>query len=425
VTRPSEPSQDLPKVAIIGIGDDGLEGLTRAAQQQVLSAPIVITPRMFEGQLREATGRVVELPSSLEQLVRLVEQLTEPAVMLSSGDPLFFGVARYLCQHLGKERFEIWPHVSSMQLAFARVRESWDEAYLTSLGTQPLELVLERIRTAEKVGLFPTAEITPSVLCRMLLDRGIDYFQVSVCENLGSPDERLTRGSLSDMVGQTFSAMNVTILLRDEGAADRALSEVPDCLLGVPDEAFLQSIPKRGLLTPVETRAIALAEMRLRPESVVWDVGAGSGSVAIEASRVAFRGRVYAVEMDVQDYQLLVENAKRFAASRVFPVHGEAPHAWAELPTPDAIFIGGTGRSVAGLCQQAWPQLREGGRLVVSLSSIENLSAINQLARDDWGVEPEVRLLQIARGNSQFDQLRFESLSPSFLISVEKPQDGE
>lgn len=425
MTGPSELSQDRPKVAIIGIGDDGLEGMTRAAQQQVLTAPVVIAPSMFEEQLREAAGRVIELPASLEQLVRLVEQLDEPAVLLSSGDPLFFGVARYLCQHLGKERFEIWPHVSSMQLAFARVRESWDEAYLTSLGSQPLELVLERIRTADKVGLFPTAEITPSVLCRMLLDRGIDYFQVYVCENLGSPDERLMRGSLSDMVGQSFSAMNVTILLRDEGAADRVTSEVPDCLLGVPDEAFLQSIPKRGLLTPVETRAIALAEMRLRPESIVWDVGAGSGSVAIEASRIAHCGRVYAVEMDVQDYQLLVENARRFAANRVFPVHGEAPLAWADLPSPDAVFIGGTGRSVAGLCQQAWPQLKGGGRLVVSLSSVENLSAIDRLAREDWGVEPEVRLLQIARGNSQFDQLRFESLSPSFLISVEKPRDGE
>lgn len=196
-------------------------------------------------------------------------------------------------------------------------------------------------------------------------------------------------------------------------------------MLGVPDEAFLQSIPKRGLLTPVETRAIALAEMRLRPESIVWDVGAGSGSVAIEASRIAHCGRVYAVEMDVQDYQLLVENARRFAANRVFPVHGEAPLAWADLPSPDAVFIGGTGRSVAGLCQQAWPQLKGGGRLVVSLSSVENLSAIDRLAREDWGVEPEVRLLQIARGNSQFDQLRFESLSPSFLISVEKPRDGE
>src|SRR5204863_3633341 len=117
--------------------------------------------------------------------------------VLASGDPLFYGLARYLCDKLGKDRFAVVPHVSSMQLAFARVMESWDEAYLTDLANHPLEVVVERIRTAQKVGLFTTETSTPAAVARALLDRGIDYFSGYVCENLGSPDERVTTGELS------------------------------------------------------------------------------------------------------------------------------------------------------------------------------------------------------------------------------------
>src|SRR5208282_5748843 len=114
--------------------------------------------------------------------------------IVASGDPLFYGVARYLCDRLGKDHFEVLPHVSSMQLAFARIKESWEEAYLTNLQTHPLETVLDRIRTAEVVGLFPSEKEGPVEVARELLARGLDYFRAYVCENLGAPDERVTQG---------------------------------------------------------------------------------------------------------------------------------------------------------------------------------------------------------------------------------------
>src|SRR5262249_5572903 len=118
--------------------------------------------------------------------VREALSLRRP-VLVSSGDPLFYGVARYLCDRLGKDLFEVVPHVSSMQLAFARIKESWEDAYLTSLAGRPIETVIDRIRTAEKIGLFSSDECPPSRLGKELLERGIDYFRAYVCENLGSP----------------------------------------------------------------------------------------------------------------------------------------------------------------------------------------------------------------------------------------------
>src|SRR5207342_2669450 len=135
-------------------------------------------------------------------------------VVLASGDPLFYGVARYLCDKLGKDRFEVVPHVSSMQLAFARVKESWEEAFLTNLANRPLDQAIEKIRVATKAGLFTSDISPPKAVARALLDRRIDYFSAYVCENLGSPDERVTQGELSEIATQDFSPLNVLILVR-------------------------------------------------------------------------------------------------------------------------------------------------------------------------------------------------------------------
>jgi precorrin-6Y C5,15-methyltransferase (decarboxylating) len=342
-----------------------------------------------------------------------------PLVMLASGDPLFYGTARFLCARLGKDRFEVLPHVSSMQLAFARVKESWDEAYLTNLASQALPRVIDRIRVSEKVGVFTTDEYTPSALARAMLEKGIDYFNAYVCENLGSKDECVTRGTLSEIANQRFSNLNVMILVRLPDVPDRPQQLQGRRLFGNPDDCFLQSRPKRGLLTQSEVRVIALAEMDLGPHSIIWDVGAGSGSVAIEAAQLANSGQVFAIEMDPDDYNLMIENSRTFRVVNLTPVLGEAPDAWADLPRPDAIFVGGTGRSVVSLVSQAWQRLKEGGRLVVHLAGLDNLTALENALRE-LGTEPSVLMINLARSQQQLDALRLEAANPTFLLMATK-----
>ena len=374
-------------------------------------------------RLGSAAGKAERLVLG-ENLAAAVEAIAgrpkDRIVVLASGDPLFYGVARYLCDKLGKDRFEVVPHVSSMQLAFARVKESWEEAFLTNLANHPLESVLEKIRIADKVGLFTTDDLPPGEVARQLLDRGIDYFSGYVCENLGSPDECVTQGELADLVDQRFGPLNVMILVRKPNVPDRPSDHIGRRLFGNPDEAFLQAKPKQGLLTPAEVRSLALAELDLGVKSIVWDVGAGSGSVAIEAAQIASGGTTYAIEMDPDDQRLILANAERFGVTNLVPVLGRAPGAWADLPDPDAVFVGGTGREIRGLVDAAFARLRRGGRLVANVASIENVGDVHAALHAQ---APGVKLwmINIARGTFQMERIRFNALNPTFMLAVVKP----
>lgn len=410
------------KVHIIGMGDDGVDGLTTAARQLVEAAEVVVGAELSLAALPLRPGvERLELSGDLDEIVeRIAAQGNRRAVILASGDPLFYGTARYLCDRLGKDRFEVVPHVSSMQLAFARVKESWDEAYLTNLAITKLEHAVEKIRTAQKVGLFTTEAVSPAAVAQALLDRQIDYFSAYVCENLGSPDERVTQGELAEVAQQEFGPLNVMILVRKPNVPDRPTTMIGRRLFGNPDEMFLQSRPKHGLLTPSEVRSMALGEMDLGPTSIVWDVGAGSGSVSIEAAQIASAGTIYAIEMDPDDHQLIGANAERFGVSNLIRVLGQAPDAWNDLPAPDAVFVGGTGRHVVSIVEQAYRRLRPGGRVVAHVGSIEGIAEVHGALARVAG-DADVWLIQLARGNCQLERLRFESLNPSFLIRAVKP----
>lgn len=409
-------------IHIVGISDDGLAGVTEAAARLIREADLLIGPEQALALVGQTRARHLAVGADPDQAVREIAAADAKSriVVLSIGDPLFYGVARYLCDKLGKERFEVVPHVSSMQLAFARVKESWEEAYLADLASKPLPHVVERVRTADKAGLFTTAQTPPKAVLAALLERGIDGFFAYVCENLGSPDERVTQGELRELAGVDFSPLNVLILVRKPGVPDLPRESANLRLFGNPADAFLQSQPKHGLLTPAEVRAMALGEMDLGPQSIVWDIGAGSGSVAIEAAQLAHSGQVFAVEMDPEDHALILANAERFGVANLTAILGRAPEAWAELPPPDAVFVGGSGREVSRVVELAYERLKPGGRLVANVGSIDNLSDVHAaLARKTPDVQ--VWMINIAHGTQQLERLRFESLNPTFLIGVVKP----
>jgi precorrin-6Y C5,15-methyltransferase (decarboxylating) len=408
------------KIHVIGIGDDGLAALPTGVRDLIADAQVLFGTERTLALTPDSKAQRHVIPTDLGKLVALIESAGDKRiVMLIHGDPMFYGLARYVCDRLGKDRFAVVPHVSSMQLAFARVMETWEEAYLSNLANHPLDAVLEKIRTAQKVGLFTTDNCGPGDVAKALLARHIDYFTAYVCENLGARDERVTRGTLPEIAGQTFDPLNVMILVRDPNAPDRPREAVGRRLFGNPDEAFLQSKPKLGLLTPAEVRAIALAQLDIAPSSIVWDVGAGSGSVSIEAAQMASDGSVYAIEMDAEEYGLIRENAERFGVANVSAILGRAPEAFDELPDPDAVFIAGAGREVTRLTDAAYQRLRPGGRLVVNTTSIDHLAGLRQtLGKHSSHVH--VWMINLSRGTDQLDRLTFEPVKPSFLLAVTK-----
>jgi precorrin-6B C5,15-methyltransferase / cobalt-precorrin-6B C5,C15-methyltransferase len=409
------------KIAVIGLGDDGLEALSPAMRSRILDAEVILGPDQAL-RMVPTDGQAERIPmsSDLEELSRQIAAAQDKKiVILVFGDPMFYGLARYVGDRVGRDRFEVMPHVSSMQLAFARVMESWDEAYLTNLASHPLDSVVEKIRTAQRVGLFTTDTCGPTNVAQALLDKHIDYFTAYVCENLGARDETVTRGTLADIAKQEFGPLNVMILVREPDAPDRPREAIGRRVFGNPDEAFLQSQPKHGLLTPAEVRAMALAQMDIAASSVVWDVGAGSGSVSIEAAQLASDGAVYAIEMDAEDHGLIRQNAERFRVSNVIPVLGKAPDAWKSLPDPDCIFIAGSGREVARIAQAAFARLRSAGRMVVNLTSIDDVGELQRTLRSD-STDVSVWMVNIARGTEQLERLTFEALKPNFLVAARK-----
>jgi precorrin-6Y C5,15-methyltransferase (decarboxylating) len=415
------------KLVIIGIGDDGLAGLTEASRRVLNDSDLVLGAPSVLSLLEHLPNRSVALEPEMSRALRQVREALAASrpVLVCGGDPLFYGVARYLCDRIGKEHFEVVPHVSSMQLAFARVKESWEDAYLTNLAGRPLESVLDRIRTAEKVGIFSSDECPPSRMAKALLDRGIDYFKAYVCENLGSPDERVTQGELAELASLDFDPLNVLILIRKPGRPDRASRASRYRLFGNPDDAFAQSQPKRGLITQSEVRSIAMAQLDIRPTSVVWDIGAGSGSVAIEAAQLAHQGMVYAIEPEPGDIALIEANAESFGVPNVRTVHGRAPEALDALPDPDAIFVGGTGRRVDTVLLAAFARLIPGGRITVNVATVDGLATAYQTLK---GLAGDVRLwnVSIARGIEQMERVRFEAVNPTFLIAATKePERGD
>jgi precorrin-6Y C5,15-methyltransferase (decarboxylating) len=405
-------------VSILGIGDDGLDGATEAARKLILEADVLVGNERVLTLVPKTAAQRVSLGADIEAAAEQIAAVAARRVaVLVSGDPLFYGLARFLCERLGHDQCEIIPHVSSMQLAFARVKESWDEAYLTNLASHTLDEVVERIRTADKVGLFTTEDCGPDAVARALVKRRIDYFTAYVCENLGARNERVTRGSLAEIAAHEFAPLNVMILVRTPGSLDAPRDARERSAFGNADETFVQSKPKHGLLTSAEVRAVALAQMALTPRSIVWDVGAGSGSVSVEASLLCPAGCVFAIEQDAEDAELIRENVERFGATSVTPITGRAPEVWADLPDPDAVFLEGSGREVVRLAELAFARLKPGGRLVASLASIDSLHELRQ-ALIVHTSQVNVWMLNIARGADQLERLRFAALSPAFLLSA-------
>jgi len=409
------------KIPIIGVGPDGLAGLTPRSTELLTAAEVVFGSEPALRLLPELRAERVVIGTDLPAVVEKIRDgLGKKRLAVAAvGDPLFYGTARYLCDKVGPEHFEVVPHVSSMQLAFARLKETWEEAYLTDLSTRSLDDVLDKIRISETVGLFTSEKYPPNRVARELLARGIDYFRGFVCENLGGKDERITPGTLAELQDMRFDPLNILILRRQPNRPDVTRPVARLARFGNPDDVFAQSRPKTGLITQAEVRAVALAQMDLQPGHVAWDVGAGSGSVAIEMANLVTPGVVYAIEQDAADYHLIQANLETFGITNVKPVSGTAPGVFEGLPPPDAIFVGGNGGEVARLLEASFAALRPGGRLVSNVGTLEMISATYAVLKR-LSPTVDVVLMNLSRGVEQLESLRFEAVNPTVLMRVRK-----
>jgi precorrin-6Y C5,15-methyltransferase (decarboxylating) len=406
----------MKAVTLIGIGDDGCVGLTARAANAVAAAQVLAGGERHLAFFPQFTGERVVLKDKLGEALERIAQLAAEnnVAILASGDPLFFGVGALVIKKVGGEHVEVLPAPSSVQHAFARVGLKWDDAAFVSLHGRAREGLLARLRRLSKVAILTDEESSPRWIAAQLAAHGQTAWTAWVCENLGGTSERVRRFTIDELAAcEDVGPLNVLILQR-EGEW-----RVPPAISFLHEDEFAKRMPKKGLITKREARLVSLAMMQLRPSSVMWDIGAGSGSVAIEASMLAPEGSVFAVEVDPEGVEICRDNVRAHAADNVRVVAGRAPEALAELPDPDAVFVGGSKGSMAEIIEVALARLKPGGRLVVNAITLDNVGETYRCLRER-DREPEVIMLNVSRAEPLARYMRWEAQNPIHIFAVTK-----
>jgi len=426
--------QDPNPCRVIGVLDDGVASLNATALAYLRNADVVIggarTLALLARELKpgavrhDLTGQLKAVP----EWVRAARAGHLACVVLATGDPLCHGIAPYLAQHLCVQALDILPNLSTLQLACARIGLAWQDARVVSVhakdagewekGSTPnhgLYGLAQALRQHGRLLVLTSPDNSPDRIARLLLAEGLgDDFHMAVAENLLQPEERvLAELSPQDAAGMRFAALNVVLLWR-VAPAPRPVR------FGLADAAFVQRQPEKGLITKQEVRAVSLARLQLRRDSVVWDIGAGSGSVGLEAARLCPQGHVYAVEKNDADFAIAGQNHAAFGISNYSLFHGKAPEGLDAWPDPDAVFIGGSGGELAGLIAMIASRLRPGGHLVMNFVTLENLATATATLDGITGVEWDVLQLQAARSKPILHMHRMAAENPVWIVCARR-----
>lgn len=423
----------IEKCRVIGVLDDGAASLGHTALAHLQQAQVVIggarTLQLLAAHIapgaeqRDLTGAL----SQVAEWIRSAQAEGQRVVVLATGDPLCHGIAAYLASRLCIEALEILPNVSTLQLACARLCLPWQEMKFSSVHSQDagdwvsgsgpehgLYALLRDIRQHDRLAILTSPANTPDRIARMLVAEGLaDDFEMAVAERLCQPEERIVSGlSIRAAAQMPFAELNVVLLWRT------ALRR-PQVLFGLPDASFAQRQPEKGLITKNEVRAVSLARMQLRLDSVVWDIGAGSGSVGLEAARLCRMGHVYAIEKNADDCANVLQNRLAMGISNHTLVHGKAPDGLQDWADPDAVFIGGSGGELAELIALILQRLKPEGWLVMNFVTLENLSLAIETLKS-LGVVWDVLQLQASRSKPILHMNRMAAENPVWIVCAQK-----
>ena len=430
---------DLPLIHVVGIGIAGADSLSLSVRSLVESAAVLVGAQRHLDALLDLTSSAAvegwplgDFSQTFEKMrSRLQSQPDTRIVVLASGDPLFFGLGRLLLSRFPAEQLVFHPHISAIQLAFSRLKMPWQDATLVSVHGRGEALLLKALKRGdEKIALLTDDVMTPGAIARLIL--ALDspaHYQMWVCENLGGTRESVGQYPLEVAQSKTFSALNVVVLRRQLEQRSLPASSLP--LIGLPDSTFSGFPDRPTLMTKREIRLLILGELAPVDGQVIWDIGAGTGSVSIELSRLCPNARIYAVEKTAAGASLISRNAQRLAMGSINVVQGNAPKALSGLPFPSCVFIGGSSGqllSILNFLNQIYPgQISEDSgrgsntlRIVIALATVEHLSqAIAWATQSDIASRWTYQLTQIniSRSVPVGGLTRFSPINPVTLVS--------
>ncbi|MEM9770405.1 MAG: precorrin-6y C5,15-methyltransferase (decarboxylating) subunit CbiE [Cyanobacteria bacterium P01_D01_bin.73] len=430
----------MPDLVTIGIGLDGWNGLKSSARNHFQTVDLIIgsdrhlalIPKSASHCDRWSLGGISSTFDRLGEWIAGRSPVASKVIILASGDPLFFGIGRLLLERFPAEWLTFLPDLSAVQLAFAAIKQPWQDATVVSLhGRSPEELVKAVRRGDRKIALLTDDVHTPGAIAALIHHQlPVEGYRLWLCENLGGGDEAVLRWDL--MPGGDFSALqlltvaplNVVILQR----LDReplAPKELP--ILGIADGEFFGFRDRPGLITKREIRTLILGALQLQTDHIIWDIGAGTGSVAIEIARLCPKGMVYAVEKSAAGIELIHKNAERFDVENIEIIGGEASGKLGDLPSPHRIFIGGSGGELCRILDCCLQKLLPTGKVVVALATMERTQELqiwHRKTRQNSSLKGTVLSLEwtqfsVARSVPVGPLTRWSPLNPVTLATFE------
>ncbi|ROL83223.1 cobalamin biosynthesis bifunctional protein CbiET [Pseudomonas protegens] len=400
-----------PWLTVVGIGEDGFKGLGRNARHALLGASRIIGGQRQLDLLPACIRGERQLWPSPFSLEPVLSQRGMPVCVLASGDPMLFGVGASLARQLPAEELQVLPFPSAYSLAAARLGWALQEVVTLSVVARPIAALNAQLFSGVRLLVLSNDRHSPAAIAGLLRERGFGPSRITVLEHLGGPLERRLDSTADKWSDPAIADLNLLAI------ECRAATDTPQLsrLAGLPDSAFRHD----GQLTKRDVRAITLARLAPVPGELLWDVGAGSGSIGIEWMRAHPSCRALAIEADDGRQQLIEHNRDVLGVPGLQLIRGSAPQALAGLERPDAVFIGG-GVTREGVLQTCWEQLKPGGRLVANAVTLQSETTLMHW-RDRYGGELTRIHIAQAQPLGEFDTWR--QALPITLLDLHKPRD--
>ncbi len=402
-------------VNIIGLGLGPCD-LTKQQIDLIMSAEILIGGERHLSYFKESKAIKKKIKKNIREITGFVKENAgkKNIVILASGDPLFYGIGSLIIKAVGKDMVKIYPNITSFGAAFARIKEPWHDAFLISLHGRLDEGALGfALANGKKIGILTDPVRTPAWLASFMIKKSFENFEFFVLEKMGAKDEKIIGCDIYEASRMEFEEPNVVILLRNKN------NKKPLVFLGA-DEKFYEH--EKGLITKPEIRAIALSKLALKEDHILWDLGAGSGSVSIEASLFIKKGKIFAIEKNHNRIKQIQANRKKFKIPNLEIIEADLPYGLESLPAPDRIFIGGGGKKLCGIIEKSAKFLKKDGIIVINTVLLQNMEKPFALLKN-LGFETDMIQVQINSASPMPWGQRFKAQNPVWIITGLKKTD--
>ncbi len=401
----------IQTVKIIGMGMSK-KSLSAAYLWMINRADILVGGKRHLDQFQSHRGRKQVIDKDLPGMAQFLKKHmgSRNIVVLASGDPLYYGIGGYLIKTLGPQNVEIFPNISTVAAAFAKIKEPWQDAKVISLHGRTREMaLLKALQGSNTVAVYTDTQKTPAWIAHFLMANNLTDFNLCVLECLGSPKEKIDWYAVSQAAETQFQSPNLVILKRN-----RLSSETHRPLyIGMPDAWFDH---QQGLITKAEVRAVTLSKLRLESDHVLWDLGAGSGSVGIEAAAFIQNGRIFALEKDSERAAQIETNKRRFNVANLTVHCRTLPDGVEDLPPPDRVFVGGGGERLHAILQIVARNIKPEGIVVVNTVLLASMQTAMAYLQEN-GFQTEMIQIQVNRSVNMPQGQRLDAQNPVWIVS--------